>query len=520
MSGPPEMEWAMNQHSEMPPVQQLPLAAVRIAIGWHFLYEAFTKLIDPGWTSAGYLESSSGPFAGIFRWLASDAALLRAVDQLNVYGLGLIGLALMLGFFSRAAALSGIVLLALYYFAHPPLFAVGFNGVSEGNYLIVNKNLVELLALTVVATFPATLFGLDALRSRLRRRAPRAKPAVSGGKLAPAYLGPIPRRQAIASLAGLPFVGGLVLSVLKKHGWTSFEAVQLRGRPNPRDTVVASATIKTFRFTSPGELKGELPKARIRDLELSRMVLGGNLIGGWAHARDLLYVDKLVRAYHHQEKIFQTFALAESCGVNAVLTNPILCPTIVNYWRRGGKIKFISDSGGRDLLEMIQKSVDHGAAACYIHGGVADRLVREGKFDLMAKGLDLIRANGLPAGIGGHKLQTIRASVEKGLQPDFWMKTLHRSNYWSAIPHEEHDNTWCENAEETAAFMRGLPEPWIAFKILAAGALDPKDAFRYAFQSGADFICVGMYDFQIVDDVNIALAALSPPVDRERPWRA
>ena len=68
--------------------------------------------------------------------------------------------------------------------------------------------------------------------------------------------------------------------------------------------------------------------------------------------------------------------------------------------------------------------------------------------------------------------------------------------------------------------MKDLEQPWIAFKVLAAGAIHPKDGFRYAFKNGADFICVGMYDFQIVDDVNIALNALSGNFPRERPWRA
>ncbi len=51
-------------------------------------------------------------------------------------------------------------------------------------------------------------------------------------------------------------------------------------------------------------------------------------------------------------------------------------------------------------------------------------------------------------------------------------------------------------------------EPWIAFKTMAAGAIHPKDAFRYAWENGADFVCAGMYDFQLVEDVNIALDAL------------
>lgn len=80
------------------------------------------------------------------------------------------------------------------------------------------------------------------------------------------------------------------------------------------------------------------------------------------------------------------------------------------------------------------------------------------------------------------------------------------------------DNVFDFKPQETIDFMNKLEEPWIAFKILAAGAIQPKDGFQYAFNNGADFIVVGMYDFQIVDDVNIALDSLSN-VKRSRPWR-
>jgi len=63
------------------------------------------------------------------------------------------------------------------------------------------------------------------------------------------------------------------------------------------------------------------------------------------------------------------------------------------------------------------------------------------------------------------------------------------------------DNIFCFNPQETIDFMNQLEEPWIAFKVLAAGAIEPKQGFPFAFNNGADFICVGMYDFQIVDDV-------------------
>ena len=65
------------------------------------------------------------------------------------------------------------------------------------------------------------------------------------------------------------------------------------------------------------------------------------------------------------------------------------------------------------------------------------------------------------------------------------------------------------------AAKRGLPKK---AKTLAAGAIKPQEGFKYAFDNGADFICVGMYDFQIVEDVNIVLDTLAN-VNRTRPWR-
>lgn len=72
--------------------------------------------------------------------------------------------------------------------------------------------------------------------------------------------------------------------------------------------------------------------------------------------------------------------------------------------------------------------------------------------------------------------------------------------------------------DETVRYMETLEQPWIAFKVLAAGAIKPEDGLKYAFNSGADFVCMGMYDFQIVEDANHTLAALAN-VQRARPWR-
>jgi hypothetical protein len=82
------------------------------------------------------------------------------------------------------------------------------------------------------------------------------------------------------------------------------------------------------------------------------------------------------------------------------------------------------------------------------------------------------------------------------------------------------DNMWCNNPKEVAAFMEKVDKPWIAFKVMAAGAIPPRMAFSYAFRHGADFIVAGMFDFQVEPDVRIAIECLQSAKNRKRPWRA
>ena len=432
------------------------------------------------------------------------------------------------GLLVRFACTCGILLLALYYMAFPPFFTSPV-GPVEGHYLLVNKNLVELLAMLVVLAFPARCWGLDGLLAgagwfRRGKAAAEKSTATPSQAQAVATSMVLSRRKVLAGLAGIPAVGGFVLAALKKRGYERIEHEQLAealASGGAMPDALSGATTHRFEWVDIKKLKGKPPMGKIKDLQISRLILGGNLIGGWAHARDLIYVDKLVKAYHNERKIFETFQLAEECGVNTILTNPSLCDIMASYWQKtGGKIQFISDCGGRDMLEMVKKSIDTGAAACYVHGGMADRWAKDGEFDKFAKVLDLIRQNNVPAGIGGHLLATVKGCVDAGLEPDFWMKTLHKTDYWSATEARERDNIWCEKPEETIAYMKTMKQPWIAFKTMAAGALHPKKAFRYAFENGADFVCAGMYDFQVVEDVNLAFDVLNGKLQREREWHA
>ena len=155
--------------------QLIAIVALRVLIGWHFLYEGLSKLTNPGWSASGYLLQSRGPLSGLFRWMAADPSVLSTVNQLNMWGLAAIGLGLILGCFTRLASAAGLLVILLFYLCNPPFVGYFYAIPTEGSYLVVNKNLVEAAALAVVmVTNSGRAAGLDGLiHGLLRRRGER-----------------------------------------------------------------------------------------------------------------------------------------------------------------------------------------------------------------------------------------------------------------------------------------------------------------------------------------------------------
>jgi len=158
--------------------QQVSLIALRTAVGWHFAYEGFYKLMLPGWSRSGqmvaswsaqgYLQGATGPFASLFHGMAGNAAMTRATDLMVPIALLLIGLSLMLGLLTQLGCAGAMAFLALFYLSQPPFTGMPQTG-AEGTYLIVNKNLIEFVAVMTVMSFrTGWIAGLDQIRMARR----------------------------------------------------------------------------------------------------------------------------------------------------------------------------------------------------------------------------------------------------------------------------------------------------------------------------------------------------------------
>jgi len=269
---------------------------------------------------------------------------------------------------------------------------------------------------------------------------------------------------------------------------------------------------------------GGLPTGKIGNITITRLICGGNLISGFAHSRDLTYVSDLLNNYFTNEKIMETFEVCEEMGINtAILRLDDHCIRVITkYWNeRGGKLQWIAQVKiiEDDVTSEAKKAIDSGALGVYVHGGVCDSLVEKGKVELLGKATTFIKQNKVIAGIAGHNVEVPIACEKAGIEPDFYMKTLHSDSYWSAKREPENDNIWCKTPKETIEFMRTVTKPWIAYKVMAAGAIHPRDGFKYAYENGADFICAGMFDFQVREDVLIARDILTGSLNRPHPWQ-
>lgn len=277
------------------------------------------------------------------------------------------------------------------------------------------------------------------------------------------------------------------------------------------------------------------PMGRIGDHEFSRLILGGNLMGAYAHARDLPYVSMLMRRYNTEAKIRETLELAETHGISCINTWVMQeNSALFAHWKNGGKMQWIAQVrlgqmwGNEGGYSQVRKAIDEGAVAIHLTADAAESLLANGKFDKVGEAVQYIRSQKRVAGVAAHDLRVIVECEKLKMGVDFYLKTLHTHDYYTAPRPDEkeavgaHDNSWCHDPQAVVELMATVSKPWIAFKILAAGAIPPRAAFPYAFNSGADFILVGMFDWQVAENAKLAKRVVAqvgkPGSKRTRPW--
>jgi hypothetical protein len=127
-------------------------------------------------------------------------------------------------------------------------------------------------------------------------------------------------------------------------------------------------------------------------MEISRLVLGGNLLSHYQHCRDQLYVFRLVEKYNTDAKIQETLALAESMGIDTMSghSHPNIMKNVIAHRKNGGKMKWIicptaDMENAVEYDKNARELIDAGTDAVYLWGARTDPLVAKGKADLIGK---------------------------------------------------------------------------------------------------------------------------------------
>jgi len=133
-----------------------------------------------------------------------------------------------------------------------------------------------------------------------------------------------------------------------------------------------------------------------------------------------MYASKLFTSYNTEAKIFETLEIAQECGINAIQIDPSAWGTVLKYNKsRATKIQTIPCisliADRTKMNDQIKLRIDQGATMLYSHGGETDgHMMNGGRIDVIGQMVDLIKAQGAPAGVGGHSLNMVKACERPG----------------------------------------------------------------------------------------------------------
>lgn len=249
-----------------------------------------------------------------------------------------------------------------------------------------------------------------------------------------------------------------------------------------------------------------LPKMKIGNLEITRLIVGSNPFTGKSHMS--AEVDSDMRAHFNTyEKAFALLKRCEEVGINAVQSRgslPVM-DLIYKYRKNGGNMYWLAQTG-KDLATFDKELDDMMAyepSAICLHGELTDQLFLTDRLDMMGELLEKVRSKGLPVGICSHFPEVLAYAEENGLKPDYYMASVYnlfqpdRSN----DVNKEGERFEISDLPKMYSVIRSLSAPTFALKILGAGRRcesqeQVKAAFNEAFSEikKGDGVLVGMFD--------------------------
>lgn len=242
-----------------------------------------------------------------------------------------------------------------------------------------------------------------------------------------------------------------------------------------------------------------LATVKIGNLNVSRLILGGNPFSGNSHQSPER--DREMIRYFTSARIKAIFREAEALGINTFLgrADKHIVRLLAEYWDEGGTIQWIAQTCPEfgSPLAGANAAIRGGAHAVYIHGGQMDFLLANNRLEEAVEAVQRIQEAGLPAGIAAHKPDA-QVWANEHLKLD-----LHMCSYYNPSPRDKdaaHHAGLAEiydplDRDRMVSIIPSLKAPAIHYKIFAAGRSDPAEAFRFVkgHLRPQDAVCVGVY---------------------------
>lgn len=238
-----------------------------------------------------------------------------------------------------------------------------------------------------------------------------------------------------------------------------------------------------------------LPTVDFCGLKVTRLIIGANPFGGFSHQSKER--DQEMLRYYTPERIKETWARAYAAGINTMITNnetPHVINTVQEYLSQGGPLQWIAQIANRSNTNMndaVDKAVAIGAKAFYYHGGIVDQLYSQRDEKTLREWVQHARKHNIPIGVAGHSPLT-----------HYWVDSLNLVDFHvvsffncGSLHSGKGHRFKLADAYAAAECCQRLQKPCIAYKIMAAGRIDPIMAFEFAFENikPGDVVNVGMH---------------------------